>query len=54
MTQTQWDKLYTDLYAVYDTCGKLACHSTIAETYRHSLGKLLDHMIENKPYLKLK
>lgn len=49
MTQEHWDRLYTQLYAAYEECSK-----NYDETYRQKIGIILDHMIDNRPYLNLK
>lgn len=48
MTQEHWNQLYTKLYEAYEECSK-----NYDETYRHKIGVILDHMIENRPYLNL-
>ena len=48
ITQKHWDTLYTKLYDAYEECSQ-----NYDETYRHMIGKVLDHMIYNKPYLHI-
>ena len=49
INKDHWDTLYTKLYEAYEECSK-----NYNETYRHKIGIILDHMIENKPYLDIK
>ena len=49
ITQTHWDTLYTKLYDAYEECSK-----NYDETYRQMIGEVLDHMINNKPFLNIK
>jgi hypothetical protein len=49
ISQQHWDTLYTKLYDAYEECSK-----NYDETYRQFIGEILDHMINNKPYLNIK
>jgi hypothetical protein len=49
INQQHWDTLYTKLYDAYEECSK-----NYDETYRQMIGEVLDHMINNKPYLNIK
>jgi hypothetical protein len=49
ISQQHWDTLYTKLYDAYEECSK-----NYDETYRQMIGEVLDHMINNKPYLNIK
>lgn len=49
INRQHWNTLYTKLYDAYEQCSK-----NQDETYRHSIGQILDHMLRNKPYLNIK
>ena len=49
MTQEHFEDLYKRLFDAYKECVE---HDN--QTYQQSIGQILDHMIYNRPYLKLK
>ena len=49
ISQQHWNSLYTTLYEAYEECCK-----NYDETYRQKIGIILDHMIDNQPYLNIK
>jgi len=46
LSEEHWDKLYSLLSTAYEEC----CEQN-DDIYQSKIGIILDHMIENKPYL---